>query len=319
MQATDRIRGLLKTKRQSQVVVAPAVSQASRSGVLARIRSRREKLPRSDVAPGGALKDNDVDPQDPAPLGGSPSDHDTSTPPSFKEAAEPAIEPAAPIVVAAPKKRKNPYRSDRIRPIRILELLAKHFVGLTWAKWEPEALWHAIFDRYGTEPTREIKDMIGALRTLLTSEAFWREPHVFLWTCAALNRRIVDFRSYPELDPAEVIYAIAVVNRIRDHNPINAGGRIIEGVSFNPEVEGAIAAIFMHDGMVYVPPPTGDADRLLSERLDAAAVKLHDRVLEAWTRLGESDPIPKLSDDELGVQLSKLFAIREFVKGLERA
>lgn len=312
MAGTDRLAGLLQRRRESTAAAGPDAPASQRPGVLNRIRAARQRdLRRSDVAPGGALQDNDSS-APVTPVGSF--DHGAS--PAMKEAA------SAPPVVVAPSparpKLPNPYRLAHLRPLTVLARLSKDFGKLDWATWEPENLWHSIVDKYGSEPSRAGKDLIGALRSVLASEAFWHEPHVFLWTCAALNGRMVDFRSYPELEPAEVLYAVAVVEQIRGHEPITLGAQTLPGVAFGEEVDGAVAALFLQNGMVYVPPPLSGADQQVVAHLDSSVVPLHDRVRAAWAELG-SKAVPKLTDDDLGVQLSRLFFIREYMKERERA
>lgn len=230
-----------------------------------------------------------------------------------KEGAEPVQAPV-PTPAPAPPKKANPYRLKQLDPLRLFAQLGKDFKKFDWAEWVSEALWHAIVDKYGSEPTREAKNIIGALRSLLHSEAFWTEPHVFMWTCAALNQRSIDLRTYPELDPVEVMYAAAVVEQIRNKDAITISGRTAEGVTYGPHVLATVAAIFLQVGMLYVPPPLDGANAPLLSQVDKSMHRLHDEVAKAWASMGGSESVPKLADTPLGFQLERLFAIREYIK-----
>lgn len=238
--------------------------------------------------------------------------------PSDYQLADSATKQAAAAPVAVEKK-PNPYRLKRLDPLRLMSQLTKDFSKLEWAKWVPENLWHAIVDKYGSEPTGEARAMIGALRSVLHSEAFWNEPHVFLWTAAALNQRSIDLRIYPELDPDEIMYAIAVVAQIRDKDPITVKGNTVDGVEYSHAVLATIATIFHQEGLVYVPPPVDAANEILLSLMDSTGHKLHLEVKRAWSEQGASDSIPSFPETAFGFQMRHLFAIREYMKGRTRA
>lgn len=305
MASPDRLRSIFRGGSNAQPVGAPG--PRTDSLLLRRLRSAR-KLPLEQARPSTLVSD---DPE-------TPTRTESAELPSDYQVADNATKEAAAAPVEREKK-PNPYRLKRLDPLRVLARLSKDFSKLEWAKWVPEALWHAIVEKYGSEPTGEARNIIGALRSVLHSEAFWIEPHVFLWTAAALNQRAIDLRIYPELDPEEVMYAVAVVAQIRDKEPMTVKGKSVEGVEYSHAVLATIAAIFLQQGLVYVPPPVDGANQILLERMDGSAHKLHLEVKAAWAAKGAADPVPSFPETAFGLQMRNLFAIREYIKGRTRA
>jgi len=210
--------------------------------------------------------------------------------------------------------RDNPYVSD-MEPIALLELLSEDYDRFEWATWVPDALWDAIVDDYGSEPSDECKDMIGALRSLLASEAFWNEYHVFMQSCAALNGRVVDWSTLPELEPSEVMYAVAVAHQVRNDQPLTLpDGSKVSGVTYGDQVLATIAAVFIMAGLVYVPPPVEAANVALSLHLDKEGVALQGMVKSLWRDSGHLKSPPAITDDALRVQIEALFSIRSYLK-----
>lgn len=206
------------------------------------------------------------------------------------------------------------YQSDEPHPLRLFEKLAADFDRLEWAVWEPEALWHAISIVSGRAPSEVVKNVIGALSTLVESEAFWNEHHVFLWTAAALNGQVPDFASLPDLTPAEVTFAVGVAAAVRDAEDLQLpDGSTIPGVVFGDQVLATIAAIFHMAGLVYAPAPLEGANEYLAKVHDQSARGLAAEVEAEWGKMDDGVPID-LEETPLGLQLARLIDIREYVR-----
>ena len=200
------------------------------------------------------------------------------------------------------------YGKHKAWPLALLKQLHSEH-GWDWLEWEPEALWEAI----GNPPV-VVRDIIGALRTLFKSEAFWEEYHVFLWTCQAFNGRPVDFRVIPELEPAEIMYGVMTVEQIRGQKKFKLpNGAAVEGAVYGAEILATIASAFRVAGMVYVPPPVEGATSLLLSQCDSSVRPLSAKTGEAWDALARGET-PKADDSPLGVQVARLMMIREYTK-----
>jgi len=204
-----------------------------------------------------------------------------------------------------------PYLSKRKAwPLALLKQLHADY-GWDWLEWEPEALWEAIGN-----PLPVVRDIIGALRTLFTTESFWEEYHVFLWCCQAFNGRPVDFRLIPELDPAEIMYGVMTVEQIRGQKKFELpNGAKVEGAVYGPEILATIAASFRLAGMVYVPPPVEGATSLLLDTCDPWVRPLSEKVKLAWEALDHGEA-PRADESALGVQVAQLLLIREYTKDI---
>lgn len=214
------------------------------------------------------------------------------------------------------------YQSRRPHPLDLFRTLSSDFGGMRWAEWTPENTWAAIKDKTGSAPNALVRNMVGALKSLVESESFWNEHHSFLWIAQALNGDIPDFTDLPELTPEQIVFAIHVAEQIRDNQPIKMPDNTeIPGVVFDDQVLATIAVIFHMAGLLFVPPPVhGEANVLIRKLQDPAAQAMSRQVEAAWAKLvkrvegGEAlkaadfDP-----DDPLDLQLARLGAIREYV------
>jgi hypothetical protein len=207
------------------------------------------------------------------------------------------------------------YGSEEPHPIALFQALSRDFDRLEWTRWEAEAIGRAIEEVAGGAPSPTVRSMIGALAGLVESEAFWNEHHIFLWTAAALNGQEPDFSSLPDLTPAEVVFAIGVANLVRDNEPMKLpNGETLSGMSFDPQVAATIATVFHMDGLVYAPEPVEIANEYLDRLHDSAIRSLVAEVKAGWDKISEQPGEPDLADDAVGLQLARLWDIREYVR-----
>jgi len=206
------------------------------------------------------------------------------------------------------------YQSSEPHPLRLFEQLSADFDRLEWTLWEPEAQWDAIEHISGVAPSDVVKDTIGALGTLVESEAFWNEHHIFLWTAQALNGQITDFARLPDLTPAEVTFAIGVAAAVRDADDIELpDGSTIPGVTFDDQVLATIAVVFHTHGLVFAPPPLDGVNEHLAKFHDAYARGLAAEVKAEWGKMGDGVPVD-LDETPLALQIARLIDIREYVR-----
>jgi len=226
---------------------------------------------------------------------------------------------------------KNIFRAEDPHPMKLVKELMEMF-GEDWLEWEPEMLWLEIKDERGKEPTRPVKDTIQAMLSLLRTESFWQEHHVFLHMVEALNGRSPDFSMLPEPSPEELAFAVTVANEVRDSNPVKSpnGEVVAAGVYYGNDVVNTIATCLFLSGLVYAPRPfqghgetDGDTGLLLPSVNDALAALmgedgkvLQTRMAGLW-KLVEEEGITDLDSDEEtpeSVQLARLISMREYVR-----
>lgn len=214
------------------------------------------------------------------------------------------------------------YQSRRPHPVSLFSQLGKDFGRLSWAAWTPEQTWREIREKTGAAPSPVVRNMIGALRGLVESEAFWNEHHAFLWMAQALNGEVPDFSVLPELAPEQIAFAVHVAGQIRDGSPVVLPDKSsIPGVRYDEQVLATIAAIFHLAGLLVVPPPIpGEANEQIRRLQDAAAQAMARDVSAAWGKLEKRlDSGTKLAAEEfdqqepLDLQLARLVSIWEYV------
>lgn len=214
------------------------------------------------------------------------------------------------------------YQSRRPHPLDLFKSLSVDFGGMGWAEWTPEATWAAIKEKTGAAPNALVRNMIGALKSLVESESFWNEHHSFLWIAQALNGDIPDFSDLPELTPEQIVFAIHVADQIRDGSPIKMPDKSeLPGMQYGDQVMATVAVIFHIAGLLFVPPPVpAEANVQIRKLQDPAAQAMSRQVETAWSKLvkrvegGEAlkaadfDP-----DDPLDLQLARMTSIREYM------
>jgi len=223
------------------------------------------------------------------------------------------------------------FRAESPHPVSLVRELFDLF-GEDWTSWEPEMLWREVLEERGHEPTRTNKDTILAVLSLLVTENFWNEHHLFLWTVEALNGRSPDFGSLPEPRPEELAFAIQVANEVRDNHTVHAadGSPLASGVYYGHDVVGAIATILFLHGIVWAPPPFqghGATDQetdlvlpnvndSLAALMDESGRALATRISRVWAII-ESQGIEDIEaedETEEAVQVAHLVSIREYVR-----
>lgn len=214
------------------------------------------------------------------------------------------------------------YQSRRPHPLELFGQLGKDFRRMAWASWTPEQTWLEIREKTGANPSPVVRNMIGALRGLVESEAFWNEHHAFMWTAQALNGEIPDFSVLPELTPEQIAFAVHVAGKIRDGDPVRLPDKSeIPGVTYDDQVLAAIAAICHMHGLLVVPSPVPAGGMEQIRRLQDADAKAMSREVEAaWGKLEKmlaSGNRPSASQfdpmEPLDIQLARLVAIWEYV------
>lgn len=228
--------------------------------------------------------------------------------------------------------RQTAFTRPDIHPLVLDRLLADKY-GVNWLIWEPETLWASMAKDFDlrTEISKNARAGIQAVKTVHANDTFFTEWQVTHLCTQALDGNLPDFETLQDTEPAHIVHAIGCVKILRGDMP------------YSEEVQCWMAACFLNAGMVYAPPPVEfiqdeismieakcpdcgniewaagltecpacgtDKDQLtLSARWQWRDVK------ERWDmvkNLGIDQLV--LREDRIGVQIARLFVIKEHVR-----
>lgn len=173
---------------------------------------------------------------------------DLTTPaaPVVKQAAAPEVPPAPKPIVP-----KNLFSSVEAHPVVLDFALLKVF-HTEWFAWLPETLFAEIEAEFKTSVAEANKTKVLATQTLHVTDAFWTQWEIFEKTVAALNGVVprLEFIQPPEV--FQLLTAVDAVGWIRKEE-------------FSEEVGRYAAACFLHDNILYAPPPCAFAQPFISQ------------------------------------------------------
>ncbi len=172
-------------------------------------------------------------------------------------------------------------------------------VAQDWKTWEPETLW-AELKRDGWTLTETLKGKIQAIKTVLASDAFWKDHLAFEKVVMALNDRPALFDQYQHPSPAMIARALREV------------ASIALGTDFSDEVARYAAVVCFEAGMVALPQTLRPFQESLDE-LTAPIVgrKFREDVDRRWAER-QSKPEGLYAETETGIQLARMAAVEEY-------
>ena len=180
------------------------------------------------------------------------------------------------------------FTSDGVPPRFYEKVLTQEF-GAEWQEWLPETLNQEISRVWGVSVTDEVSNKLGALKTFNSTDLFYHDAAAFENIVQAVN----DAPMSPELmnlsSPSEIIYAFIVLG------PIDAS-------KLEREITAYIRVCCEHAGLVLYP-----------KTIAFAQPKYHDKQTTALLPKISSKQVEAASDDIVGQQCNKLFAINQDV------
>jgi len=123
-----------------------------------------------------------------------------------------------------------------------LDLILIDTFGPDWLEWESETVWSEIEAEFGATPSVHSRNKINALKTMHIVDTPWTEWEVFNIVAQALNGNIPDFRILQKPSPLEVAFAVEVMRKVKERE-------------FSSEIARFVAAAFLNEEIVYLPPP----------------------------------------------------------------
>lgn len=180
----------------------------------------------------------------------------------------------------------------------IIRSLSK--LGNDWITWEPETLWAEL--KKDGPLTESMKSKIQAAKSLLTTDAFWRDHLAFEKIAVSLNGIVPAFDQYQHPSPAQLAKAIVDAKAVRD-------GR------FSDEVLRYIAAVCFEAGLIVLPEPLDVAQESLDEMTGPVVGRhLREDISRRWSEANVNmEPQGLYTETVTGIQLARMKAIREYV------
>lgn len=186
------------------------------------------------------------------------------------------------------------------RPVDLLRAVTAK-LGPHWIAWEPETLWAELKRVTGATLSGALKDKIQAAKSLLVTNAFWRDHLAFEKIVMSLNNHVPLFDQYQNPSPAMIANAIEEVAKIR-------------GAEFSGEVLRYIAAVAYQDGLVVLPEPLDIAQGHLDDLCrPMVGQHLKDDIRRRWKE-SKGAPEGMYAETPTGVHLAKMAAIQEYVR-----
>jgi hypothetical protein len=169
-----------------------------------------------------------------------------------------------------------------------------------WIEWEPETLWEEMRRAFGRVPSDAVKGKVQAVKTLLVSDAFWRDHLAFEKIVVALNGASVLFDQYQQPSPGQIAYALKEAASIRS-------------APFTDEVLRYVATVCFEDGLILLPEPLDVAQDSLDEMADPIVGRqLKADIAKRWLEAklnGRADGL--YTETITGIQLARMRAIQE--------
>lgn len=172
-------------------------------------------------------------------------------PVSIEKLPTPEPEPLPPPKVGPPFRSGNVFEHHDAHPILIDMVLLKKY-GPQWLGWEQEVIWEEIKEDFHHNVISVLtRHKINAIKTCHIVDSPWTAWEVFALTAQPLNNNLPDFRSLQKPTIPQIIAAADMMSKI--HNR-----------SFSEEVAQFIAACFLDEGVIYLPPPLSFAQQYAS-------------------------------------------------------
>lgn len=166
-------------------------------------------------------------------------DPDVST--EDEEPEEEEEQPQGSDPSGTPVRKRNVFTHHDTHPL-LLDMILLQKYGPIWLTWEAETIWDEIADDFKQNVSTSNASKIQAVRTCHLVETPWKAWEAFTPVAQAFNNNIPDFRSLQKPTPAQVIYAVTLMN-------------IVKKEEFSIEVSRYIAACFLDENIYLLPPP----------------------------------------------------------------
>jgi hypothetical protein len=184
-----------------------------------------------------------------------------------------------------------------ISPFKVYQFLNDHYKK-EWKDWEPETLWQMMKEQHDFDPTPELRNIVMAIQTSVTTNAPFEHWHIFEKVGHALSCNHVNFRILQPLEADEAARAIRFLRTVRPKQ------------DFENEVYVYLAAVAKNCGIVYMPQELfGKTQEYLDEFNNDIALK--NKISSLWPNVSF-----KTSEESVRIQIERLKEIKEAVEGM---
>jgi hypothetical protein len=176
-------------------------------------------------------------------------------------------------------------------------------LGAEWITYEPETLWAEVRRITKSTPNDTLKGKIQAVKTLLATDAFWRDYLAFEKVVMAFNDHIPSFDYHQNPSPAMIALAVSEAAKIK------------EGV-YSDDVLRYIAAAAFQEGLVALPEPLDIAQESLDQLTSPTVGRQMRQDLTRRVReMGVNEPPEDMYTETVtGIQLARARSIQEYVR-----
>jgi len=198
------------------------------------------------------------------------------------------------LALMGKQSSENPFVRTDTNPDVLGNMLIERYKK-AWLEWEPETLWTMIQKDFGGALGEQTKNTINAIKTLLLTDAFWKEYPVFENCIQALNGEIPDFSMTQPASPAQLAFGIEMAKRIRDN-------------AFSDEIKSYVRAVMSDNGFTVYPSQLAFAQPVESEEVK--------QMKEAWEQMHRENPnfiMDPLEENAIGVLFARLNAVQLYV------
>ena len=200
-----------------------------------------------------------------------------------------------------------PLFEDPDASTRAIYHFLNKFLEKEWVTYLPETIKQSL-SRLGVVKVIPINmDRIGALQTIMNTENFWMEWHVFEKCCNAFCGNIVHFGHIQPLNISEIVFSVNIVRELDGEPP-----------EISDEVQSYIAASARNFHWVVLPKPIAFAQKWLDElNINTGADEaLKDAILKKWELNQDIDPLTYgfNTNSTIDMQLAKFFTVKEYMR-----
>lgn len=190
----------------------------------------------------------------------------------------------------------NIFRHPDAHPIVLDMLLIKRY-GPDWLSWEGETLQTLVPVDFHTQALSDLNlSKLQACRTLHAVDTYWQRWEVFGWCTMAFNEEFPDFELMQVPTVAQCLVSLDTASRIRGD------------MEFSLEVRHYLAAVYRHDGIFRVLPPSEFVT------LDVIGIPVDFEALERhWPEVRSTGQVPDI-DEVTAEQLHRLLVVNTYLE-----
>ena len=205
------------------------------------------------------------------------------------------------------------FKEEQAHPLVLLRTYVRMF-GLEALSWEPEVIKQSIEDETSTSAARVNLNKLMAAICVANRDSFWTEWESFHFLVECLNNNMPSLSTLQNQTVGQLMVAVDIANTIRQDLK-----ELSPAPSYSESVARYIAAQALEDGITYLPPPLGFANKYVNGKIQKCKVcGLEEDVQEDrlcsfctdrydHTRLGSFLPDPTLVEQGHGKETEVVF------------